>query len=223
MLVTKEQISLLKLYQDVSAMDIADVLVEVERRGKNLVLTPEIAALLSMDSAGRLRPIINTSGKVLSTEDSAVDIRAYNLTTSTATDAVARDRTEPCVSARPELAALPSYYKRKMVVPLLTDGGGAYAAATFLTSAGAYYPVIDSILFVSPAADVNTVFTFSVTGGALVGQAAYTVNLVADTINRQLEDVLMYDLTDASTFEVAIAGGPATTTITMIVYYHFET
>ena len=77
MLVTKEQISLLKLYQDVSAKDIADVLVEVERRGKNIVLTPEIAALLSMDSAGRLRPIINTSGKVLSTEDNSSAINTY--------------------------------------------------------------------------------------------------------------------------------------------------
>ena len=80
MLVTKEQISLLKLYQDVSAKDIADVLVEIERKGKNIVLTPEIAALLSMDNAGRLRPIINTSGEM--TEASAVANAVSNASAS---------------------------------------------------------------------------------------------------------------------------------------------
>ena len=67
---------MLKLYQDVSAKDIADVLVEIERKGKNIVLTPEIAALLSMDAQGRLRPIINTSGEM--TEASALVNSTYN-------------------------------------------------------------------------------------------------------------------------------------------------
>ena len=63
---------MLKLYQDVSAKDIADVLVEIERKGKNIVLTPEIAALLSMDNAGRLRPIINTSGEMTEASGAAI-------------------------------------------------------------------------------------------------------------------------------------------------------
>ena len=68
----EEDISLRKLADEVANLDIENILVHVTRRGKNLVLAPEVAGLFQPDSNGRLRPIINTSGEI--TEVSAADI-----------------------------------------------------------------------------------------------------------------------------------------------------
>ena len=76
MRVVKERVNLLRLYQEVSGKEIADIEVEIERVGKNLVLTREVASLFYVDNAGRLRPIINTSGEI--TEASAVVNSTYN-------------------------------------------------------------------------------------------------------------------------------------------------
>ena len=67
----KKRMTLDMLYDELSTKAITDIEMEVLYDGKNVVLTPEIAALLAMDNAGRLRPIINTSGQV--TEVSAAN------------------------------------------------------------------------------------------------------------------------------------------------------
>ena len=69
----EEDISLRKLADEVANLDIENILVHVTRRGKNLVLAPEVAGLFQPDSNGRLRPIINTSGQVTEANSSGIN------------------------------------------------------------------------------------------------------------------------------------------------------
>ena len=60
----EEEISLRQLYDEVANLSVEDIKVRVKRKGKNLVLAPEVASLFQPDSNGRLRALVNTSGEV---------------------------------------------------------------------------------------------------------------------------------------------------------------
>jgi len=71
--------SLDNVYKLLSGIDIKDVYVDYEKDGKDVILSSELAALFYPDSTGRLRPLLDTSGRV--TEASAAGNAAANLVT----------------------------------------------------------------------------------------------------------------------------------------------
>ena len=65
-------LTLKQLYDEVVNREILDTRIPVVYDGKDIIITPEIAALFYPDSAGRLQPLMNTSGQV--TEANSADI-----------------------------------------------------------------------------------------------------------------------------------------------------
>ena len=122
----EEEISLRQLYQEVADLEIENIKVRVKRKGKNLVLEPEVASLFQPDSNGRLRALINTSGEV--TEASAASIEldtgralvawrlAHLLSFTAAGDPLSQN------NAAPE-------WQVAIPVAITADGTGAVAAA----------------------------------------------------------------------------------------------
>jgi hypothetical protein len=112
---------------------------------------------------------------------------------------------------------------RTKIIPLATDGAGACAATAVHVGPTGYYPVVRLKRVICDTADPATTLTFTVTAGTLVGPASIVIALVASTVNTQMLDQLLYDLTDASQINVEVTGGPASKTIYLEVEYWSET
>ena len=128
----EEDISLRKLADEVANLDIENILVHVTRRGKNLVLAPEVAGLFQPDSNGRLRPIINTSGEVTEASATALLTSAnYNLnvTSRTPWHYTAAGVAPAASGSYPWFSGIP--------VAITADGTGAVAAAVEVIAAHA--------------------------------------------------------------------------------------
>ena len=65
-----------ELYSEVTNRPLEDIRVRYEVEGKDLILSPELAALFFPDSTGRLRPIVNTSGEITEVSASGINNQA---------------------------------------------------------------------------------------------------------------------------------------------------
>lgn len=110
---------------------------------------------------------------------------------------------------------------RTAQVSLATDGAGAHAATAIITAPAGFYPVCRLKRIISDVADADTELLFTVSGGALLGPAVIHITLVAGVV---LElGTLFYDLTDATTINVAVANGPVSAAVWLEYEYWSET
>ena len=195
--------------------------VEIEEDDKMLLLGKPQAVVLAgnINSAGTVTGN-SATGTVPVTEASAAAINS-SLAYMPAGQALAWP---PHVAQITSYSALNLYMtpKKKVVTLAAADGGGAVAATDLVVGPAGYYPVIDGLLVYSTVADTFTA-TIGVTGGALVGPAIHSITTVANVVNTALEKLLLYNLTDASSINVSIAGATVGMVIVIIVNYHYET
>jgi hypothetical protein len=113
--------------------------------------------------------------------------------------------------------------RKTKIMTFATNGAGAGAIQDLHTGPAGYYPVVRIKRVISNVADASSEFLFTVTGGALVGPAQVNCAIVAHTINTQMLDLLLYNLTDASTIHLAIANGPISANVYVEIEYWGET
>lgn len=59
-----DTLTLKQLYDELINKSVLDVRIPVKYEGKDIVISPEIAALFYPDNTGRLQPLLNTSGQI---------------------------------------------------------------------------------------------------------------------------------------------------------------
>ena len=192
---------------------------------RDLEMTPaewyKVFAGTNIDTGGTPQLMLDTSGRVTEVSAATIGVNTGYIANLASKAGI------PLVVGPPYynlgVGVLDNFHLRKNIVTLAAaDGGGAVAATALVTGPAGYYPVIDSLLVYSTVADTFTA-TFAAVTGALVGPATHSITTVASTINRQLEDLLLYNLTDASGITVAITGATVGMVISFVVYYHYET
>lgn len=168
----KERITLDALYKDVANLDIKNIQVEVERDGPNLILPPGTASWFKPDSTGRLRALVDTSGRV--TETSAASSNAYLLATAYGVNQPTFG--DPGATGA---AQLRSHHKWAFVA--LTEAGGSIAATEIVPALAGYtsHAEIYGIWCPAGTTDAANTWTFAISGGTLLGPAVWTMNITA--------------------------------------------
>ena len=224
-------LTLKQLYDEVVNREILDTRIPVVYDGKDIIITPEIAALFYPDSNGRLQPLLSTSGEV--TEASAATIATIASTTEANITKIRNTHgpafisgTGPYVSAATSAAATPT----KGVVAATFDGAGGLAATGLVPALAAYYGVVDSVVWFCDSTDAAVNFTFQDGAAAPVTAFAPTVGIVATqtlagAVVDDIANIPLYTSADNTAINVLNAdnSGPAAGEITFIVHYHYET
>lgn len=171
---------------------------------------PAVEHLYELTSAGVW--IARTDASGYSTDVSALNSNVTN-------ERQILGATTPGVS-QPTTGQNDLVYKQPRIayVAYTIQAGGGAPAQTFHTGPTGYYPVVRLKRIISDTTDATVTLTFSCATGTLVGLPAYTVALTASTVNTQLLDVLLYNLTDAS----AIACTPSNGTENQIIWIEYE-
>lgn len=174
---------------------------------------PAVERLYELTSAGVWTPRTDTSGRVGVSDTS---VQAYSLVSAYQSQ---RTIAAPSNSSTVALSSTP----RRAQIAMNTDGSGVKAATTLHTGPTGYYPVVRLKRIVSDVADAATTINITVGGGgALLGPATFSITLVANVV-LELNDLLLYNLTDASSILMAIADGPVSGTIWLEYEYWSET
>ena len=169
-----ETLTLKQLYDEVANLSVLDIRYPVKRDGKNLVLTPEIAAMFAPDNLGRLRPLVNTSGEV--TEASGAAIAAE----STYLRVLTRYLLAQGYYGEVPLSPMVATQKRRFCVPL-PEVGGAIAATEIVPALAGYtgHAEVQGVWCPTGGADPANTWTFVVAAGTIIGADVYTMNLTA--------------------------------------------
>ena len=201
---------------------------EWEEEGKALLLGKPMPVILAgnINTGGTIQPN-SATGTVPVTEASAATISSNTaaLVASGNLQAGLDTALPPSVSGQiwgTVTAASNLHPKKKVVTLAAADGGGLVAATALVAATGAFYPVIDGLLFISTVADTFAA-NLTISGGALVGPATLNITTVASTINTQAENMLWYDTTDGTTISLDISGATVGMVIHVVVFYHYET
>ena len=223
MYIDDEYLTLGQIYDEIANNDLLDLRVRVERDGKNLVLSKEILSMFFPDSNGRLRPLLDTSGRV--TEASAGAI---------ATSQVAIDgRLEQISNQGPELSVGGTFPgateawrgKHKIQAVPFALAGGSQADLVLVTAVAGYKVriLIRGVVCDTGIAPLNMNFQDE-DNNDLAGQVAggYDVTLVADTMNYQLEGALLSCGTADKDGEVDLTGGAGVETGFVIIEWWME-
>jgi len=160
--------SLDNVYKLLSGIDIKDVYVDYEKDGKDVILSSELAALFYPDSTGRLRPLLDASGRM--TEASAAAILAMNTIIKSNTEYNSFGFT----SGAPPLFANPAFWnvavgagahRRIMFVDVVTDAAGDSAVTTLVPLLAGYKACMCLQYIYPDGADPAWDFTISATSG----------------------------------------------------------
>ena len=180
---------------------------------------PIIDILYGLTSAGTWTSIVDPSGHLEGAFDSSIETIVSQ---SRYMDSVNR---EPSVSGyiAPTGSNVVPLVRRTKILTFVTNGAGAAAAQALHTGPAGFYPVVRIKRVISNVIGGATEMLFTVTGGALVGPAQVNIALVAHTINEQMKDLLLYNLTDASVINLAINAGPISANVYVEVEYWSET
>ena len=201
-----------QIIDEVSNNDLLDIRIPVERKGKDLILTPEILALLYPDSTGRLRTIVNTSGEISESHGASIETQVTanqvtqlvikNLITQDTFDGGMDDNTD---SWRGQ--------KKIMFVPVTTDGAGDVADIVLQGAIAGYQSCIrlDYIfaLGTDGAWDATIDSTSGLSGPGVMTGLASVANAVGPDWRRGL---FFQNTADNETIKVTIANGGNTIT-----------
>lgn len=214
-----ETLTLKQIYDEIANNDILDIRVPVERDGKDLVVTPEILAMFKPDSNGRLRPIINTSGKQEVTEDSGVASllkmnQIGNQMSQLTFGGTFADETTAWRG------------KHKLdVIPIVTDGAGDSAVVEVVGTVAGYFPCCRLLYVYADGTDGAWDIAFTVSAGAFEGIPAMTgLATTVNTIGPDWGDGLVFKGdTDGAIFRAQIANGGNVITYYLVIEYWSET
>ena len=228
-------LTLKQLYDEVVNREILDTRIPVVYDGKDIIITPEIAALFYPDSNGRLQPLVDTSG-IVSINGTTIEASAVssNLHLGRIATGVVPNGSVAQIGERTESEAGNSITRkrqaRKGVVAATFDGAGSLAATGLIPALAAYYGVIDSVRWFCDSTDAAVNFTFQ--DGAATAVTAFTPTagivatqtILGDVVD-DIANIPLFTTLDNSAISVLCAdnSGPAAGEITFIVTYHYET
>lgn len=207
------------LYKDLAGVTVRNIKVEYEMDGKDIILSPQVAALFYPDSNGRLRPLINTSGKVESTEDSALASllkmnQIGNQMSQLTFGGTFSDETEAW-RGKHKLA----------IIPIVTDGAGDSAVVDVVGTVAGYFPCCRLLYVYADGTDGAWDIAFTVSAGAFDGIPAMTA--LATTVNVIGPDwgdgLVFKGDTDGAIFRAQIANGGNVITYFLVIEYWSET
>lgn len=181
---------------------------------------PIIETLYSMTSAGAW---------VAKRSSAGYELPLDSISTATACDNIAN----ALFNAPPHVNALADQYltaaagiagqRRTKILTHTCDGSGVAAAQAVFTPTSGYYPVVRLKHIISTVTEATALMNITVTGGALVGPAQISFSLGAGIINTQALDLLLYNLTDDATINIAWDSAGAAAVIRTQVEYWGET
>ena len=172
-----------QIYEEISNLDLLDIRVPVRRKGKDLILTPEILALFTPDSTGRLHPLVDASGRM--TEVSAAAIK-------TAIEAV---ETKQGIIKNLMVSISGSFeggvdnetdawrFQHKVLFgALIADGAGEISPTNFAPALAGYRTCIKVTHVFSNMTQAAITFVFGTTTGLSKGVVDIDITTIADSV-----------------------------------------
>lgn len=200
----EETLTLKQIYEEIANLDILDIRVPIVRKGKDLVVTPEILAMFKPDSTGRLHPIMDASGRI--TEASAQAIA--NSCNDVATQAtLIKDALSNQAIIKNLLVSISESFEggintetdswrfqhRTMFAPIVADGAGEIPSTDFAPALAGYRTCIKITHVFSDQTKAAISMVFGTTSGLTRGIVNIDMTTVANGVAPEYGPGLLWE------------------------------